>query len=66
MTMIKGKTTADKEILPKMVNVGDPAFIKNGTSWVRKDGTNVEVQTKSLKQLLELFTPQEREVKAHA
>lgn len=67
MTMIKSKTTSDKDIVPKVVNVGEPAFVRSGDGWIKNDGSGkiVKVETKSLKEVLE-FLKQKNLSKAHA
>lgn len=55
MTMIKGKTTSDKDIVPNVINIGEPAFVRKGDQWIINDGSQkpIKLETKSLSDVLE-------------
>lgn len=52
MSGIRAKNYSDKEVVPKMVYVGDPLFIERNGKWYDKDGNEIEVITCSLEDLL--------------
>jgi len=53
MAMIKDRTRADREVLPKLVQIGEPVFIKLGDKWVRKDNHEIEAISMTLGELTE-------------
>lgn len=53
MAIIRGKITSDKEVIPNVVNIGEPLFTCDGNGiWYKQDGSRVEIETKSLNDLL--------------
>jgi len=58
--MIRGKVISDREVIPQEVTIGEgePLFVQRGNKWFKKDGTQVQVDTKSLIALFsEIETP---------
>jgi hypothetical protein len=53
MAKFPSKATADREVLPKLVQIGEPIFIEKNGKWYRTDdGKEVNIITASLKELM--------------